>query len=227
MLKKKFRELEKTSGIRPRSTSSYTERNSDLKVNVKDYRLPAKPATNSAYNEERGMEGGRYRTLDSDHSKTRHEPSWHSSASFSTHTFPGPRGPRRLSLVSADRPLLLASDKDPLPPQSYSKVTQDPIKVVSFPPSARDLVSKRDYGDSRVKETLSVSPRSSTFSASGETLGGGPKAMLDKSNLVPTMIEIPHAGEVIKFSLEKQLEPNPVGIIRMLSTVKADQKVCP
>jgi len=39
------------------------------------------------------------------------------------------------------------------------------------------------------------------------------------------IIEIPHAGEVIKFDLDSQLEADTAGIIRILTAVKADRKV--
>jgi hypothetical protein len=40
-----------------------------------------------------------------------------------------------------------------------------------------------------------------------------------------SILNIPHAGEIIKLDLDTQLEDDPTGIIRILSAVKANQKV--
>ncbi|KAF8515443.1 hypothetical protein JB92DRAFT_2914791 [Gautieria morchelliformis] len=85
--------------------------------------------------------------------------------------------------------------------------------------SRRDRAFTKDYDHS---QTLPTS-KSILLTPPTETPAGHKTGPTSEKSL--SILNIPHAGEIIKFDLDTQLEDDPTGIIRILSAVKADQKL--
>lgn len=86
--------------------------------------------------------------------------------------------------------------------------------------SRRDCTLGKDYDSSQPLTKAQSLPLTTLTETSAAHMTGRPNC--EKS---PTILQIPHAGEIIKFDLDNQLEENPTGIISILSAVKAHQKV--
>lgn len=99
--------------------------------------------------------------------------------------------------------------------------------VTSSSSNSRERYSRRDRAFDKDYEPAQPPTKSQSVPLTPpmET-SAGHKTRPTSNEKSLTVLQIPHAGEIIKFDLDTQLEDNPIGIIRILSAVKADQKVC-
>lgn len=104
--------------------------------------------------------------------------------------------------------------------------TSTSASVASSSSNSRERYSRRNRALSKERNPsrpLVVSESIPLTSSTGTSASH--ENRLTRNDKSFAVLHIPHAGEVIKFDLDSQLEDNPTGIIRILSAVKADQKV--
>lgn len=231
MLKKKFRELahgpiydqdEPWRHPRPSShpTSSHHSWDSSISATGKDHRLPAKPTSLFTYSSDRDalgrFYGPRSAGVGTNDRQSRPSTSATTPLSRTPHSSPPQSNSYRVPSMGSTTS------------QFSSTFTQDRIETSASNLRPREHTSSGRRGDDRAsvfsRETRAV--MSSSFPLTPPTeASSNHKTRPTNENASLAVIEIPHAGEVIKFDLDSQLETDPAGIIRILTAVKAEQKV--